>query len=318
MSIDFNLLHGLSKYRSQLMGVAIIWIMLFHSGIDAPDNFVLRVIWYIFVSFGGGCGVDLFFMLSGYGLVYSASKLSSSREWIPWIGKRLKRIVPSYLIVAVMYYMLCDQLSWYNLLQLNFLLDGVRDFLFIPAIIICYLFFPLVFGSCKKYGFRICCTVYVLLVLLGSVVLVHYLPDYFCKTEIFLLRIPCFIIGVYCGFLSKNNLLREYGYFIAASFCLTALCFLISFPGDGRWCFTFGSVLIVQFIILLYSILMRGDCLLSEFCGKRSLQIYLVHVSIGGLIASHIPSFPLSMVVYFAGSIVIAVVIYKLTEVFFN
>lgn len=251
MSIDFNLLHGLSKYRSQLMGVAIIWIMLFHSGIDAPDNFVLRAIWYIFVSFGGGSGVDLFFMLSGYGLVYSASKLSSSREWIPWIGKRLKRIVPSYLIVAVMYYMLCDQLSWYNLLQLSFLLDGVRDFWFIPAIIICYLFFPLVFGSCKKYGFRICCTVYVLLVLLGSVVLAHYLPDYFCKTEIFLLRIPCFIIGVYCGFLSKNNLLREYGYFIAASFCLTALCFLISFPGDGRWCFTFGSVLIVQFIVFV-------------------------------------------------------------------
>lgn len=251
MSIDFNLLHGLSKYRSQLMGVAIIWIMLFHSGIDAPDNFVLRAIWYIFVSFGGGCGVDLFFMLSGYGLVYSASKLSSSREWIPWIGKRLKRIVPSYLIVAVMYYMLCDQLSWYNLLQLSFLLDGVRDFWFIPAIIICYLFFPLVFGSCKKYGFRICCTVYVLLVLLGSVVLAHYLPDYFCKTEIFLLRIPCFIIGVYCGFLSKNNLLREYGYFIAVSFCLTALCFLISFPGDCRWCFTFGSVLIVQFIVFV-------------------------------------------------------------------
>ena len=58
-------------------------------------------------------------------------------------------------------------------------------------------------------------------------------------------------------------------------------------------------------------------CLLSEFCGKRSLQIYLVHVSIGGLMASHISSFPLSMVVYFIGSIAIAVVIYKLTEVFF-
>lgn len=33
--------------------------------------------------------------------------------------------------------------------------------------------------------------------------------------------------------------------------------------------------------------------------------------------ASHISSFPLSMVVYFIGSIAIAVVIYKLTEVFF-
>lgn len=32
-------LSALSKYRSELMGIAIIWIVLFHSNISAPDNF---------------------------------------------------------------------------------------------------------------------------------------------------------------------------------------------------------------------------------------------------------------------------------------
>ena len=44
----------LSKYRSEIMGICIIWIMLFHSGIDAPDNKFFRALWYLFVSFGGG------------------------------------------------------------------------------------------------------------------------------------------------------------------------------------------------------------------------------------------------------------------------
>jgi len=44
----------ISKYRSELMGLCIIWIMLFHSGIPAPENIVLRAIWYLFVSLGGG------------------------------------------------------------------------------------------------------------------------------------------------------------------------------------------------------------------------------------------------------------------------
>ena len=53
------------------MGIAIIWIVLFHSNISAPDNFFLRALWYLFVSFGGGIGVDTFFILSGFGLFYS-------------------------------------------------------------------------------------------------------------------------------------------------------------------------------------------------------------------------------------------------------
>ena len=101
---SINLLQGLSTFRSQLMGIAIIWIMLFHSGIDSAEPFALRSLWYLFVSFGGGIGVDIFFILSGFGLVYSASKLTNNSQWWSWEWKRMIRILPSYLIVAFVAY----------------------------------------------------------------------------------------------------------------------------------------------------------------------------------------------------------------------
>lgn len=79
-------LSALSKYRSELMGIAIIWIVLFHSNISAPDNFFLRVLWYLFVSFGGGIGVDIFFILSGFGLFYSVQLVGKEVISCNWGG----------------------------------------------------------------------------------------------------------------------------------------------------------------------------------------------------------------------------------------
>lgn len=79
-------LSALSKYRSELMGIAIIWIVLFHSNISAPDNFFLRVLWYLFVSFGGGIGVDIFFILSGFGLFYSVQFIDKEVVSCNWGG----------------------------------------------------------------------------------------------------------------------------------------------------------------------------------------------------------------------------------------
>ena len=161
---NINLLQGLSRYRSQLMGISILWIMLFHSGIEVPDNIVLRALWYLFVSFGGGCGVDIFFMLSGFGLVYSASKLTNKKQWINWNLKRIVRIIPSYLIVGLLWYLIKGDCTLYNLCQFNFLVDGIRDFWFISGIIICYLLFPLLFEAGRKIGLRTVCIISVLAV----------------------------------------------------------------------------------------------------------------------------------------------------------
>lgn len=43
-------LQHISRYRTEIMGFAILWIVLFHSAIPAPENSALRLIWYCVVS----------------------------------------------------------------------------------------------------------------------------------------------------------------------------------------------------------------------------------------------------------------------------
>lgn len=43
------MLEEISKYRTELMGISILWIMLFHSGIQCPDSTIMKAIWTIFL-----------------------------------------------------------------------------------------------------------------------------------------------------------------------------------------------------------------------------------------------------------------------------
>lgn len=51
------------------MGLAILWVMFFHSSIKI-DNFILNVLKII-----GYGGVDIFLMISGLGLYYAYKKI---------------------------------------------------------------------------------------------------------------------------------------------------------------------------------------------------------------------------------------------------
>ena len=84
----------ISKYRAEIMGLSIIWIMLFHSGIPVPDHIILKALWYVFVSFGGGFGVNIFLILSGFGLMCSALKRDdrNQKENILSFYKRSDRV----------------------------------------------------------------------------------------------------------------------------------------------------------------------------------------------------------------------------------
>lgn len=313
---DINLLQGLSTYRSQLMGVAIIWIMLFHSGIDAPDSFIPRVLWYLFVSFGGGIGVDIFFILSGFGLVFSASKLTNNSQWWSWEGKRMIRVLPSYLIVAIVAYSIRGGVSVYNMLQINFLADGVRDFWFIPAIVLCYLVFPFLYMLSKKMGMRPMCGVALFLCIALYCFIYCLSPEYYKKLEVFLLRIPCFIWGVYCGWLCKEKLFGEYVLNIFISLFLCPLSFYLSFLGSDRWIFFFGTIIFLQFLIsLFYFLRLKSFHNLFSYFGSRSLQIYLVHIGWGFPIARYVTdNQSIQLFIYFVTSLVVAEIIYRITN----
>lgn len=103
--------HVLSKYRTELMGAAIFWVMLFHSfDLNLGFGFLNRL---RDVGFGG---VDIFILLSAVGLVSSLSK--REQRCADFMARRAGRVLPAYYLVMVPYtvfLILCRGVPWSTL-----------------------------------------------------------------------------------------------------------------------------------------------------------------------------------------------------------
>ena len=86
----------LSKYRTELMGVAILWVMLFHS-FDLDMGLPILE-WIRAAGFGG---VDIFILLSSMGLVMSLSRREQS--YTAFMARRAGRVLPAYYTVMIPY-----------------------------------------------------------------------------------------------------------------------------------------------------------------------------------------------------------------------
>lgn len=82
-----------SRYRNELKGLAILWVVYFHS------NLALVGSWDYFRQLGYG-GVDIFFFLMGMGLYRSLQKSDDLRGYA---SRRLWRVLPAYLPLLVIW-----------------------------------------------------------------------------------------------------------------------------------------------------------------------------------------------------------------------
>lgn len=91
LKFDLNLL---SKYRTQLMGVATIMVILCHApnyGVEMSGS-SRKILGF------GGIGGDIFLLLSGIGCYYSLSKGFTIKEWYK---KRFVRIFVPYTLMQI-------------------------------------------------------------------------------------------------------------------------------------------------------------------------------------------------------------------------
>lgn len=75
----------ISKFRPALMGIATILIFIVH----APDNGVMMPNTLKTICALGALGVDLFLLLSGFGLWYSLNRLFSDKLLMTWGGGKI-------------------------------------------------------------------------------------------------------------------------------------------------------------------------------------------------------------------------------------
>lgn len=128
------------SYRSVWMGVAILWIMLFHSQMSLP----FPLDYLILIGYGG---VDIFLFASGVGNYYSYLRDEAPLEFFK---RRLYKLAPIYIpiiLIWCLYYMLCNDLSLWavigNISGIQILSKSGDAFSwYVTGMLICYLITP--------------------------------------------------------------------------------------------------------------------------------------------------------------------------------
>lgn len=274
---DFNKIT--SEYRTTIMGIAMLSVMLFHQYFTSVFPF------NVFHNFGNW-GVDVFLFLSGMGLVRSLERNS-----LPiYYKRRFKRIIPSCIICGTTKYViilllgpsvaaLVDglNLGWWSLASL--------DSWFIPTILILYTISPLLNNLLRKWPY-ISLTIITITMLVNGLTLRPVIGNEWTSPLGILSwtieRLPVFSAGMFLS-IRKDWIDDKISYSIL--FLIAALGFRILdkygfFLHARTYSFialTFGMPTLIlaniYFLRFLPIIIKKG----FVFLGEYSLELYLVH-----------------------------------------
>ena len=291
-------IRDLSRYRNQLMGVAMLMVMLFHVGGMRHDTLLYCL------SRCGNVGVDVFLFLSGIGLWFSWSKLREPSGGTPqpivpalktFFRRRYVRIYPAWLVVACLYYVplyadgklgLADTLlsiaaNW------GFWEHDELTFWFIPAIMMLYTVAPAYMELIRRHAVWRWMPVVAMLLC----VLVQYWPPLHHAVghlEIFFSRIPIFLLGVNAGLWVADNRRLEPSalWLLLVLFVMSALvCVNFEDGLRGRFPLFMERMayipLTVSVAMLMCRLLRRTPSWVGgalAFVGGISLELYLIHI----------------------------------------
>lgn len=206
-------LYQISGVRSYLMGIACLWVTIYHSKYLNPFNSILLKTTHLLgivarVQAIGNCAVDLFFFLSGLGLYFSYTRLmeNDAHPTKTFYIRRYRRILPAVLIVTFLTYGLIeveDLANWFGYVFLyGFLTPNLErgNFWYFSFTMVLYLVFPLVYRAVRgKRGIW-----GMLAITLASVALCAVLSRvaeryFYMRGILMFCRIPVFVLGAFTG-----------------------------------------------------------------------------------------------------------------------
>lgn len=182
----------LSDKRSHLMGLGILLVVLFHAFSTFGKLFILFIYGFI--------GVDIFMLLSGFGLSQSFQIHSIKEFYI----HRMRRILPLFLcfafIKSFLYQVFGTELTLYdyflNLSTLSYYgIGGQFIDWYLCSTLLLYLCFPILYHMVRSCGLAAC-----IFTLLGCIVLYNVYPDLHWSYKCLVSRVPIFCFGI-CNYL---------------------------------------------------------------------------------------------------------------------
>ena len=295
---DIDLVN-ISRFRGEQMGMAMLFVILFHVFLPRTDDFYgLRRM--------GNVGVDMFFFLSGIGLWYSwmksyvesglAEKASGKvffASWMAFYWRRLKRIYPTWLIIACLYYIpRFDGVHWIDLLgdiliNWDFWLHDEGNFWYIPATMMLYIFAPPYMELIRRHPIYHWLVLVMVMwcILVQWVVPIHHAVGHI---EIFWSRVPIFFLGINMGDMVRRRETLD-GQCIWMIWIMFAMSLATSIWLEqnihGHFPLFIERMLYIPLtvttILLFNRVFRRTPIWLNKFVawfGALSLEAYLIHV----------------------------------------
>ena len=280
----------LLKWRNIWMGIAMLWMVYYHSGI-VVENSILS-----FIKNSGYGGVDIFLFASGVGCYYSLDK---NNDFLQFIKRRIGRIIPIYWLFLVIW-------CFYKILTTDITLSAiVGNFLcvqlftglgnnfnwYISAMWLLYFLAPFFYSITKVYHHVI---QYVGILILLCVFTIPFWTsnDYI----IMVTRIPIFFIGMIFAKLAKEdfyiNRLQVIGLFILMCIGIIILYTFVEIIRRGLWSYGlywYPFILIVPGLCVFISSIVekiiltklgKWSCKLFSILGTYSFEIFLIHALI--------------------------------------
>ena len=279
-------LANISRYRGELMGIAMIFIFLFHVALPRSDMFFgLRRV--------GNIGVDMFLFLSGVGLWFSWMKHPSLKLFFK---RRYLRVYPAWFIISCLYYIPHFHgggvRAWVDLIgditiNWDFWLHDELKFWYIPAMMMLYLFAPPYMQLIRRHPVYRWLPVVMILwcILVQYVSPIHNAVGHI---EIFWSRLPIFFIGINMG-----EAVRRKDKMDGASIWMILIVFAMTLSASifleqelhGHFPIYVERMLYIPLtittILLLNRVFRRTPKWFNtifKFVGALSLECYLIHI----------------------------------------
>lgn len=265
-------LSDISKYRSELMGWAIVWIMMLHFTFITikPLGFIAQY---------GFAGVDIFMLVSGFGLYFSLDNNNNLRAYFK---RRVIRIFPTYYLIGIIPSLIIfhDNLPNYifRYSTIGFWTNSLYWEWYIPSIVILYLIAPIFKKALDSRHITTITFIAIAFLSVSYIIVSHEFVNDKDPHFFLLYRTPEFIFGMICAHWTQKKTAVKIYYIVMA----IGIPFFISlFPKHHEiynykyLSLAFLLPFFTTSLITLSKMIRQINPILS-IIGKASLEIYLI------------------------------------------
>ena len=281
-------LSDISKYRSVLMGIAILEVVLAHFLFWAqmPSSFPLWVV----KPLTGLVFTEGFLFLSGFGLYYSWRQ---NPDGSLFFKKRISRLFIPYFIILLpfsIFSLFCSDLSVTQIiarqLTLKYWIWGKDGMWYISVSLLLDALFPFLYGFIFKTNSRMLIRFFVVVAffLLIPVLLCRYVPEYYKATSLGIPKMWIFVVGMISGYFAFDNKKVKHLGLIYLALFIGAIPANIS---QNELVKNIGDCLLrlvaIPLVCVCFNFIDRKATYLKavlEWFGKYSLEIYILHLLI--------------------------------------